>query len=137
MNVSPILSLPADTSAAQAAAQGGDFQKLLRQATAAQDGGKDSDLIAREKEANQAATGLVSHALILPILQQVRRSFEKTQGPFSPGKAENTFGPQFDMQLADRIAQSPKLGIKTALANRLMRRGRPAAQPSKELNVHG
>ncbi len=120
-----------------AGAGGKDFQKLLRQATAAQGGGKDSDLMAREKEANQAATGLVSNALILPILQQVRRSMEQSKGPFAPGKGENAFGPEFDVQLADRIAQSPRLGIKTALANRLIRRGQTAAPAHKGLNVHG
>jgi hypothetical protein len=75
------------------------------------------------------------------------------KGPFSQGKAEKAFGPEFDMQLADRIAQSPRLGIKDALVDRLMRRGQPVAATSsatggqppaatatpahKELDVHG
>jgi hypothetical protein len=45
------------------------------------------------------------------------------------------------MQLADRIAHSPNLGIKNALADRLMKKA-PAAPVTRNLNrkvldVHG
>ena len=90
---------------------------------------------ARRKEAEDAAAGVVSQALILPILKQIRRSTFNGEGPFSPGTGEKTFGPEFDMQIADRIAQSPKLGIKKALADRLMKRGGPVA--AQKTDVRG
>ena len=93
------------------------------------------DYAARRKQAEEAATGLVSQALILPILKQIRRSPFNGEGPFSPGTGEKTFGPEFDMQIADRIAQSPKLGIKKALADRLMKHGGPVAQ--QKVDVRG
>jgi hypothetical protein len=90
---------------------------------------------ARQKLAEEAATGLVSQALILPILKQIRRSPFNQEGPFSPGIGEKTFGTQFDIAIADRIAQSPRLGIKTALADRLMKRGTTGAKT--KLDVQG
>jgi len=95
----------------------------------------------RAKQIDQAATGLVSQALILPMLQQIRRSMQDMKGPFAPGKGENAFGPQFDIQLADRIAQSPRLPIKAALVNQLSKRGNVVhgrdARVKPELDVHG
>jgi hypothetical protein len=90
---------------------------------------------ARRKEAEEAATGVVSQALILPILKQIRRSPFNQSGPFSPGTGEKTFGTEFDMQIADRIAQSPRLGIKKTLADRLMKRGQ--ASMKTKVDVHG
>jgi hypothetical protein len=90
---------------------------------------------ARRKEAEEAAAGAVSQALILPILKQIRRSPFNQAGPFSPGIGEKTFGTQFDMAIADRIAQSPRLGIKEALADRLMKRGQ--ADTKMKLDVRG
>lgn len=141
MDISPIISLPLE-QVYQAPGRR-DFSELLEKekaglskqpAKAVED---EKALRAREKEAKQAATGLVSNALILPLLQQLRRSTLNQDGPFSPGKAEKSFGPQFDMQLADRIAQSPKLGIRDSLVARLMKRGQPAAQMQNSLDVHG
>ena len=85
--------------------------------------------------AEEAATGLVSQALILPVLKQIRRSPFNQEGPLSPGIGEKTFGTQFDIAIADRIAQSPRLGIKKALADRLMTRGQKTAKT--KLDVHG
>ncbi len=90
---------------------------------------------ARRKKAEEAAAGVVSQALILPILKQIRRSPFNQEGPLAPGIGEKTCGTQFDMAIADRIAQSPRLGIKQALADRLMKRG-PVAAKTK-LDVHG
>jgi hypothetical protein len=84
-----------------------------------------------------SAAGLVSHALILPVLRQIRRSSLDTKGPFSSGIGENTFGPEFDMQIADRIARSPELGVRKALVNRLMTRGQTTrAATHEEVDVH-
>lgn len=73
-------------------------------------------------KAEKAAAGLVSNALILPILKQVRRSSFGENSIFSGGNGEKAFGPEFDMQLADRIAQSPRLGVREALVKRLEKR---------------
>jgi hypothetical protein len=73
----------------------------------------------RHAKAEKAAEGLVSNALILPILKQVRRSAFAQNDVFSGGNGEKAFGPEFDMQLSDRIAKSPRLGVKNALVARL------------------
>ena len=134
MSVTPFSSLPAATAAIMHEMKPSkqkdittqkEFKTLLEQHTTAW---KD----ARE-EAEDAAAGLVSQALILPILKQLRRSSEEAKGPFSPGIAEKAFGPEFDMQLSDRIAHSPRLGVTKAFADRLMKR----MGPEKVLNVHG
>ncbi len=96
-----------------------------------------TDAASQHDKAEKAAEGLVSNALILPILKQLRRSTEEQKGVFSGGNGEKTFGPQFDMQLADRIAQSPRLGIKKALADRMMKKGPQAALKKTGLDVHG
>jgi hypothetical protein len=132
MVINPLTTLPGTAAAVPGAMAGTNspfsdtYQKITNSGTYA----------ARRKEAEAAATGLVSQALILPILKQIRRSTLDTEGPFSPGIGEKTFGPEFDMQMADRIAQSPKLGIKKALADRLMKRGGTKAA-NKGLDVHG
>jgi hypothetical protein len=84
-------------------------------------------------KAEDAAAGLVSMALIMPMLRQVRRSAMNTKGPFSPGIAEKSFGPEFDMQLASRIAHSPRMGATKVLADRLMKR----IGPKQVLDVDG
>ena len=116
MQVSSLSSLPPATAAITTAGPTSQqpFEALLQRHAATQE----TD---REK-AKKAAAGLVSQALILPILKQVRRSTMMAKGPFSPGIAEKTFGPEFDMQLADRIAHSPRMGVTKALTERLMKR---------------
>ena len=128
MTVTPFSALPAASAALTRELKPStqkDFKNLLEQHTTAYQDAR--------KEAEDAAAGLVSEALILPVFKQLRRSMEETKGPFSPGIAEKAFGPRFDMQLADRIAQSPRLGVKTAIADRLMKR----MSTQKVLNVHG
>ncbi len=82
---------------------------------------------AAHAKAEKAASGLVSNALILPILKQVRRSSLGENSVYSGGNGEKAFGPEFDMQLADRIAQSPRLGVREALVQRLEKRS-PVSQ---------
>jgi hypothetical protein len=74
------------------------------------------------KAAQEGAAGLVSNALILPMLKQVRRSVWHKDGPFSGGLGEKTFGPEFDTQIADRLAHSPRMPVTAALAKRLLAR---------------
>jgi hypothetical protein len=77
---------------------------------------------AEAKRVRDAAAGLVSQALILPILKQIRRSPWGTNPIFGGGMGEKAFGPEFDMQIADRIARSPRMGATNALTERLMKR---------------
>ncbi|HUO10350.1 MAG TPA: hypothetical protein VM008_18735 [Phycisphaerae bacterium] len=84
----------------------------------------------KHAEAEKGAEGLISNALILPILKQIRRSPFGENSVFSGGNGEKAFGPEFDMQLADRIAQSPRLGVREALVQRLESRSAPATSPS-------
>ncbi len=79
----------------------------------------DDEADEQHAKTEKAAEGLISNALILPILKQVRRSAFAENDVFSGGNGEKTFGPEFDMQLADRIAKSPRLGIKTALVAKI------------------
>lgn len=75
-----------------------------------------------ESKARQAAEGLVAHALILPMLKQLRRESLDRKGVFSPGTGEKTFGPEFDMQIADRIARSPRMTVTESLTQRLLKK---------------
>ena len=99
----------------------------------------DTETLARQT-AEKAAGDLASNALILPMLKQLRRSPWGENTLFSGGIGEKAFGPEFDMQIADRIAHSPRLGVTQALASRLMQRKTPEVMKlsdSKKLDVHG
>jgi hypothetical protein len=131
---------------------GGGFAQLLKRridladakAQATDPGEEDAQ---RRQQAEKAAGDLVSNALILPMLKQLRRSVWGQNTVFSAGIGEKAFGPQFDIQIADRIAHSPRLGLKTALTERLIKRGQPDARPDaakaatqqtpRRLDLHG
>jgi hypothetical protein len=87
------------------------------------------------------AGDLVAQALILPILKQMRRGTFDKNTPFAPGTGEKTFGPEFDMQIADRIAHSPRMAPTDAIAARLMRRKTPVSAKTPTggtgVDVHG
>jgi len=108
---------PTQGQSAPAPVQAANFSTLLDHANQ-----QLADQTDRRAQAETAAAGLVSNALILPILKQIRRSPFGENTVFSGGNGEKMFGPQFDMQLADRIAQSPRLGIKNVLADRMMKK---------------
>lgn len=120
------------------AGKGGFAQQLTSQMMTKQGVTGAQDIHAK---AQDAAAGLVSNALILPILKQVRRDSEETKSVFGGGNGEKAFGPQFDMQIADRIARSPNLGIKNALADRLEKHYGSSkttnTRKAETLNVHG
>jgi hypothetical protein len=84
------------------------------------------EIAKRHNQADKAAGDLISNALILPMLKQLRRSPWGENTVFSRGIGEKTFGPQFDMHISDRIAHSPRLGLKTALTQKLLNRGSTA-----------
>jgi Rod binding domain-containing protein len=74
-----------------------------------------------EEQARKAAAGLVSQALILPMLEQVRREASEVKTPFTPSNGENVFGTQFDQVIADHIANSSRMTVTNSLATRLMK----------------
>jgi hypothetical protein len=160
MDTSPASLASLSTARGPAAAKGttaasSAFAQLLKhrtelanvsaQATGTEGSGKEETQ--RRQEAEKAAGDLVSNALILPILKQLRRSVWGENTVFSRGIGEKAFGPQFDMQISDRIAHSPRLGLKTALTERLLKRGQPnartdasqsaAQQTPGRLDLHG
>ena len=103
------------STSAVPAKQSADFQSLLKDKLAATD--------PHSPEAIRKVAGdLVSQALILPILKQIRRGTFGKNSPLSPGTGEKTFGPEFDIQIADRIAHSPRMAPTNAIAARLQRR---------------
>jgi hypothetical protein len=136
-------ALPAGLSTARGSAAGSGsagassaFAQLLKHRTALAGAnaqktdaeGLGEDEIQRRQEAEKAAGDLVSNALILPMLKQLRHSVWGQNTVFSRGIGEKAFGPQFDMQISDRIAHSPRLGLKTALTGRLLKRGQSDAR---------
>jgi hypothetical protein len=143
------LSAVRGSAAAKTPAPAAGFAQLLKHRAAvanvqAQDV-KEQETKHRE-QAEKAAGDLVSNALILPMLKQLRRSVWGENTVFSRGMGEKAFGPQFDMQISDRIAHSPRLGLKTALTERLLKRGQPDAagnnnqaqdQPNGGIDLHG
>jgi hypothetical protein len=129
MNITPITA-PTSMTQVPSASKNLTFKSMLTKLTSQNE--------KKVKEAHEAAAGLVSMALIMPILKQIRRSQFNTEGPFSPGTGEKAFGPEFDMQISNRIAHSPRLGVTEALTQRLLKRGTPAKAASlKGLNVNG
>jgi hypothetical protein len=98
-------------------------------------------------KAEKAAGDLVANALILPLLKQVRRSPWGENSVFSGGIGEKSFGPQFDIQIADHLAHSPRMAVTQVLTARLEKRatpGRAAAAgqktqtaPNGKLDLHG
>lgn len=85
-------------------------------------------VVSPQDRSRSAAAGLVSNALIQPILKQLRREAAETDTPFTPTNAQNLIGTQFDIQIADRIANSPRMTLTDALADRLFRHGQPQSR---------
>ena len=73
---------------------------------------------ARRGRAREAADQLLASAFVLPVLQQVRDSPFKSE-LFHGGRAEEVFGQQLDVILAERITQAADLGVADALTQRL------------------
>jgi hypothetical protein len=157
MGTAPASLAKAPTAKGPAAARGttaasSPFAQLLKHRTALSNASAQATPAAEEEskrrqQAEKAAGDLVSNALIMPMLKQLRRSVWGENTVFSRGIGEKAFGPQFDMQISDRIAHSPRLGLKTALTERLLKRGQPnartdasqsaAQQTPGRLDLHG
>jgi hypothetical protein len=105
-------------SSAPAAAGGAAFEQVLtRQGQALTPQAK------AHAKAEKAAGDLVANALILPLLKQVRRSPWGENSVFSGGIGEKSFGPQFDIQIADHLAHSPRMAVTQVLTAKLEKRG--------------
>ena len=102
------------------------FAQLLQQATGRQ---------TRREMAREAATQLVSAALILPVLESLRDS-PMLRPPFAPGFAEKRFAPLLDQQIADRIAGAANFSLVDQIVDRLLGPITPPsssnAQPSQK-----
>ncbi len=127
------IKLPAvPAAAAPATDAAGSFPSTLQQTQS------------QERKVRRTAGDLVATALILPVLKQIRRSPFAQKNIFGGGIGEKTFGPEFDMQIADRIAQSPKMTVTDALARRLMQHEPARSRASQRIpqgqvgvDVHG
>ncbi|HAI10919.1 MAG TPA: hypothetical protein DCM28_04400 [Phycisphaerales bacterium] len=89
----------------------------------------------QKSDIRQAAQQLVSSALILPMLQQVRESSLKSE-LFHGGFSEDAFGAQLDTELADRMVAKSNFPIVDAIYRKMT--GQTDFVPKgKELNIHG
>lgn len=97
---------------------GAGFATALRdaaRATAAQD----------REAVREAATKLVSSALVMPVLQSLRDS-PFNDGPFAPGATERRFGPLLDQHLADRVTGAGRFPLVDAIVDRFAAASIPA-----------
>jgi len=85
----------------------------------------------------KVAGDLVAQALILPLLKQLRRGTFGKGTPLSPGTGEKTFGPEFDVEMADRIAHSPRMAPTDAIAARLTQRISQQATRNPGVDLNG
>ncbi|MBL4700884.1 MAG: hypothetical protein JKX85_06470 [Phycisphaeraceae bacterium] len=118
------------TDAAKASLQG-DFASLLnRPATS-----KGKEMTENQKaEIREAAQQLVSSALILPMLAQIRESSLKSE-MFHGGFTEDAFGAQLDTELADKMVAKSNFPIVEAIYQKMV--NPMGHKPSgKELNIH-
>ena len=95
---------------------GARFVRMLHEAAAP--GARGADAAAK---IHKAATGLLSQALVMPVLKELRGG-SLAWGPFKPGDGERTFGPMLDQRIADRIAGSERVALGRRLEESLMRR---------------
>jgi Rod binding domain-containing protein len=83
----------------------------------------------------QAATRLVSTALVQPLLESLRQSPFNDEGPFAPGAAERRFGPLLDTAIADRVTASSRFGLVDAIVARLDPAATGAQRPAWEVTA--
>ncbi|MAX26904.1 MAG: hypothetical protein CMJ19_20615 [Phycisphaeraceae bacterium] len=112
--------------------QHGDFASMLNRPGT----GKAANFSDEQKrEIREAAQQLVSSALILPMLAQIRESSLKSE-LFHGGFTEDAFGSQLDTELADRMVAKSNFPIVDAIYRKMT--GQTDAKiTGKELNLHG
>ncbi len=95
------------------------------------------DAASRSDKLRDAGNQLVSTAFVLPLLTQMRDDPFKSE-MFHGGRAEEIFGQQLDVILADRITQSSNFGIADALVKQFTH---PSASPdagaASGVDLHG
>ena len=86
----------------------------------------------KQKKARESADQLIASAFVLPVLQEVRNSPFKVE-MFSGGRAEEVFGQQLDVILAERITQSAGFGLSEALVRQFEGHTPSLSQPEVDL----
>jgi len=74
-----------------------------------------------QKELREAVEQLVSNALIMPLLKQMRADPFQTD-LFHGGQGEQVFGAQLDQHIADRMTKKAGLPIVDVIYNRFAER---------------
>lgn len=91
----------------------------------------------RKEQARKAAEQLVSTALVVPLLRQMRQDPFRTE-LFHGGQAEETFGSQLDQIFADRTVQGANFPLVSAIEKQLLARmERMTSTTPNQVNVHG
>lgn len=83
-----------------------------------------------QREARDAAEGLVSMALLQPVLKQMREA-NNAQAPFGPGQGEKTMRAMLDQAWADNIVKTGNWSLVDRIEERMLERlgkGKPKAQ---------
>jgi creatinine amidohydrolase/Fe(II)-dependent formamide hydrolase-like protein len=112
--------------------QHGDFAALLNRPGTA----KAVQMTDKQKaEIRDAAQKLVSSALILPMLAQVRESSLKSD-LFHGGFSEDAFGAQLDTELADRMVAKSNFPIVDAIYRKMTGQMNTPIK-GQEVNLHG
>lgn len=121
------------TDAARQATRG-DFASLLNRPGLA----RESDMTdAQKQDIRHAAQQLVSSALILPMLSQIRDSALKSD-LFDGGFMESAFGAQLDTELADRMVAKSNFPIVDAIYRKMIgQQDTSGTTKGKELNIRG
>jgi Rod binding domain-containing protein len=89
-----------------------------------------SGAASREAEAREAARGLVSAALVQPILKQLRESKNAAPPPFGPGPGERSFREMMDATVAQKLVTSQNWPLVDRLARDLLRRSGGGIDPA-------
>lgn len=125
---SPIGSFPGATDARSPGPIRPDASASVRALPGVEDKTFDDALsrATRAADVRTAARSLTAQTLVLPILKELRAS-STAWGPFAAGDAEKAFRPMLDLEIADRIAASPRLPVARMIEERLVARDRGRA----------
>lgn len=134
MQMSPISNLGFEQTVTDAARKSthGDFAALLNRPGTAQAANMSDK---QKDEVRHAAEQLVSSALILPMLQQIRETSLKSD-LFHGGFSEDAFGAQLDTELADRMVAKSNFAIVDAIYRKMTGQNNVAPK-GKEINLRG
>ncbi len=118
--------------------KGRGFAAVAQQLRNGQAQGPDAPLPRSEdrsaQQARTAAEQLVSIALVQPMLKRVRES-NNAAPPFGANKGSKTFGTMLDAAYAAEMTSSTRWGLIDSVAQRMMARLNPAANPAGRLEL--